>query len=213
LTSICGYVELLLGGTAGELNDTQRECVEAVDRSSAKLGGLVETILDLSRIEGGIFDIVPEPTDLVRIANASAEAAAEKAREHNIEMLVCPQVDTLTIDSDPRRVCQVIEELLSNAIVHTPSGGLVQLEVSENGGNGGVVKVSDDGEGIPREHLARIFDKFHKVSDGATQDSNGVGLGLSITKAIVERLGGAITVESSLGHGTTFTVSLPALPP
>ncbi|MFQ5810610.1 MAG: sensor histidine kinase, partial [Armatimonadota bacterium] len=213
LTSIRGYVELLLDGTPGDLNDRQRECIEAVDRNSAKLRSLIETILDLSRIEGGVFQILLEPTDLVSIAKAAGAAAEERAREDGVDVVVCPQAETPTVESDPRRVRQVLEELLSNAIQHTPSGGQVRVAVSANGEHGAVVTVSDDGVGIPREHLDRIFDKFHRLNGVAEQDGNGVGLGLSIAKAIVERLGGAIAVESSLGHGTTFTVSLPARPP
>ncbi|MGD8237490.1 MAG: ATP-binding protein [Armatimonadota bacterium] len=213
LTSIRGYVELLLDGTPGELNERQRECIEAVDRNSAKLRSLVETILDLSRIEGGVFQVLLEPTDLATIATAASAAAEERAREDGVDVLVCPQANMPTVESDPRRVRQVIEELLNNAIQHTPSGGQVRVAVSANGDDSAVVTVSDEGVGIPREHLDRIFDKFHRLNGVAEQDGNGVGLGLSIAKAIVERLGGAIAVESSLGHGATFTVSLPARPP
>ena len=213
LTSIRGYVELLLDGTAGELNEPQRECIEAVERNSAKLGSLVETILDLSRIEGGVFQVLLEPTDLVVVAQGAGAAAAHRAAEHGIEVLVCPEVDTLTIESDPRRIRQVLEELLSNALRHTPSGGHIRVEVLAHGDDGGIIAVADDGVGIPREHLGRVFDKFHKVNGGAARNGNGVGLGLSIAKAIVERLGGSIAVESSLGHGTRFSVTLPALSP
>jgi len=212
LTSISGYVELLLGDTAGELNERHRECIAAVQRNSAKLESLVETILDLSRIEGGMFQVLLEPTDLVEIAHSAGTAAGRRGNERGVEVVVCPQVETLTIESDPRRILQVIQELVSNAVRHTPSGGQVRVEVSANGDEGGVIAVSDNGTGIPREHLGRVFDKFHKVNGTDVQDGNGVGLGLSIAKAIVERLAGTVAVESSLGQGTTFTVSFPARP-
>jgi len=213
LTSIRGYVELLLSGAAGELRGTQRECIEAVERNSAKLSRLTATILDLSRIEGGVFQVLLEPTDIVAVAKAAGSQAARTAAEHRVAVAARSKLKTLIIESDPRRLHQVIEELLSNAIRHTPSGGHVTIEVSNNDDNGGVISVSDDGAGVPRDHLERIFDKFHKVDGAAVRDDDGVGLGLAIAKAIVVRLGGSIAVESSLGHGTTFALSLPARPP
>lgn len=208
LTSIRGYTELLLSGGAGEISPAQRECLEALDRNSERLAQLVAAIIDLSRIEGGVFDVVMEDTDVVAIARAATERTRKEGESYGVEVAFRTQVQSIVMPSDPRRLRQVVEELLDNALRHTPTGGRIESRVWQKDGQL-TIQVADTGVGIVREQLAKIFEPLQKGEGSAVRGGDGVGLGLAVVKAIVTQLGGRIQVESSLGEGSTFTVSLP----
>jgi PAS domain S-box-containing protein len=208
LTSIRGYTELLLSGGAGAISAPQRECLEALDRNSERLAQLVAAIIDLSRIEGGVFDVSVEETDVVAIGRAATQRTGREAEAYGVGVEFNGPAESIVTQSDPRRLRQVIEELLDNALRHTPTGGRIETTVWQEDG-GFAIRVADNGVGIVREQLGRIFEPLQKIEGSAVRGGDGVGLGLAVVRAIVTQLGGRIQVESSLGEGSTFTVSFP----
>jgi two-component system, OmpR family, sensor kinase len=145
----------------------------------------------------------PEELDLAVIAEAAADAFRAARPSHSLEI----DADTVTMTADPTRLRQVLDNLLTNAAVHTPSGTSVSVRVrSENGW--AVVKVSDTGPGIPETDQARIFDRFYRVDDSRTRQRGGSGLGLAVVQSLVEVHGGTIELTSRPGS-TVFTIRLP----
>jgi PAS domain S-box-containing protein len=206
LTAIQGYTELVLDGTTGELNDDQRAALASVDRNSARLFRLINDLLFVAQVNAGKMNVAIEDVDLVEVAaEAIADArpraeAAEVALEFECTL-------TPTVRADRVRLAQVFDNLISNAIKFTPPGGRVGLSISMVGEDAMIV-VADSGMGITPEDQQRLFTRFFRTK--AAAKIQGTGLGLSITKAILDAHHGSISVESEIGHGTRFTVTVPA---
>lgn len=204
LTTILGYVSLL--DRVGPLNEQQQEFVQKVKSSIEDITALISDLLDLGRIEAG-YGLEMEPVQLDEIIEEAVEAfrpvAEEKRQDLRWERRQLP-----VINGNPRRLRQVLDNLLSNAVKYTPEGGWVAVEAFEDNRHV-VVRVSDNGIGIPLEDQPYIFERFYRVQTDATQDIRGTGLGLSIVKSVVEKHGGRVWVESRPGVGTTFTFVLP----
>jgi signal transduction histidine kinase len=205
LTTIQGYVDLL--PRAGPLNQRQHEFLTRVQRSLSAVSDLVSDLLDISRIETGAdIDIVP--TDLKAIIEEVVlELTSEiEAKQHDLQSHL-PEILS-PIMGNPRRLRQVISNLVGNAIKYTPMNGVIELEASE-GENHVVVAVRDNGLGIPVADQPYVFDKFFRVDQPETRDIPGTGLGLAIVKSVVERHGGRVWVESEPGQGSAFILLLP----
>jgi two-component system phosphate regulon sensor histidine kinase PhoR len=205
LTTIQGYIDLL--PRAGSLTQQQQEFLARMQRSLSAVSDLVSDLLDMSRIETG-SDFEMGPTDLgpiVKEAVAELRLQAETKRQI-LETRVPEGISNVTGSS--RRLRQVIDNLVGNAIKYTPPGGRIVVELSE--GEAHIkISVSDDGLGIPVGDQPFVFDKFFRVDSPQTRDIPGTGLGLSIVKSVVERHGGRVWVESEKGRGSTFTLLLP----
>jgi PAS domain S-box-containing protein len=205
LTAIQGFTELVLDGTTGELNDEQRAALTSVDRNSARLFRLINDLLFVAQVNAGKLNVAIEDVDLAAVAAEAITdarpraAAAEVALE--FECTLAP-----TVRADRVRLAQVFDNLISNAIKFTPPGGRVGLSVSRVGEDAMIV-VADSGMGITPEDQQRLFTRFFRTKTAAKID--GTGLGLSITKAILDAHHGSISVESEVGHGTRFTVTVP----
>ncbi|MGY6501837.1 MAG: sensor histidine kinase [Acidimicrobiales bacterium] len=212
LASIMGYAEMLRDGDAGEVNDAQDAMLDAVDRNAARLLGLIEDLLIVARIEAGRFVLDLEEIDLATVllsAFATVEATARNrdlALTHRIDPSIPP------MQGDARHLERVVLNLLSNAVKFTPDGGNVTL-TADSDGTTVRIEVTDSGLGIPADELAEVFDRFFRSSISRTRAVQGTGLGLSIARTVVESHGGAITVTSSEGEGSTFTVTLPITAP
>jgi len=208
LTSVQMGVHLLLEGTLGELNDGQNEVLQACRQDCDRLDKLMRDLLDLSRIEAG--ESQPQLA-LVRARDLIASVAEElrpQVETKGLELRVELSLDCQYLEIDRTQIERVITNLVSNAIRHTKHG---QIKISaEQRDNHIGVSVSDTGSGIPTDYLPHIFDKFVQVPDAPT---GGAGLGLTISKSIVESHGGQISVQSQVGRGTTFTFTLPAITP
>lgn len=207
LTAIRGYAETLsLPAFAPASPDGQR-FVRIVDVEAQRLERLVNDLLDLARLDAGGVSLergaVSLPALFARVAEHHGPSAA--AAGVSLETTVAPGAEVVT--GDARRLEQVLQNLTGNALRHTPRGGRVSLDARIDGAVLALA-VTDTGEGIAAEHLPHVFDRFYKV-DPARTDAGGTGLGLSIVKAIVERHGGTVAVESTRGVGTTFTMRLP----
>jgi signal transduction histidine kinase len=204
LTSISGYVDLARESVSSSDPAAAVESLEVVKAESRKILRLVEDLLDSSRMEAGRFSLEWEEVDLEQLT----EQVIGRYRRTSRRQITLSVPEPLPkIDGDGTRLSQVVENLVSNACKYSsPEGEIVVTLVS--GQDRVQLIVSDRGEGIPPEKLPRIFERFYRVEEGA-QTAKGTGLGLYITRQLVQMHGGSIDVESKLGVGTTFTVVLP----
>jgi signal transduction histidine kinase len=208
LASIKGYAEFLEDQMGGALSQEQLGFVAGITKASRELERLVEALLDFARLEAGEFSIEPQVFDLAARVRDRVLAFQEKARAHGVDLRIDASPDPLPVTLDPRRIEQVVDNLLDNAIRFNRPGGLVQLVLEAEERSCRLV-VRDTGRGIPAEHQSRLFEKFHQVDASSTRERGGAGLGLALIRALVEAHGGRIAVESRLGAGSTFTVTLP----
>ena len=206
LNAILGFSELLEDQLGDALQQRQKRYLHNIHEAGQHLLELVNEVLDLSKVEAGRVDLRPETLrvqTLVEPAIASARTAAG-ARGILVETDVSGE---RSVNLDAGRVRQVLYNLLSNAVKFTPSGGRVRLRVQVEG-TALHIEVEDNGIGIPRSEHGRVFGTFERLHEGKS-DASGTGLGLALTKKLVELHGGSITFESDEGQGTTFRVVLP----
>lgn len=205
LNGILGMAHLL---DRTPLSPEQESYVAAMRSSGTALFALVEDLLDFSAIEAGRFELRAVETDLRPLLEDAVELMAARAHEKNIDIAcyVSPAASRRIV-TDPNRLRQVIFNLIGNAIKFTEKGA-VGVEVDEAGGRL-VIAVTDTGPGLAPEDRARIFEEFEQAERDVTRQMGGVGLGLAISRRIVEVMGGAITVESTLGKGSRFTCTIP----
>lgn len=205
ITSIRGYVELLESGMASN-QEVTRDFLARIKKEAMRMTNLVDDILMISRLEsrGAKADIVTiHMRELLDecVASVAAQAASRSVVIHS----KCTEFD---VKADLRQMSELITNLLSNAVKYNNEGGQVWVYLEAQGKNM-VLKVRDNGVGIPKDSLNRIFERFYRVDKGRSRKQGGTGLGLSIVKHIVNFYGGTVRVESEMGVGTTFTVCLP----
>ena len=211
LTAIKGYVEMLLG-EAGEDPDTSRRFLSKIDGNVNRLSDLVQDILSLARIEthdefGSAVD--GARVDWRSVIQAVAAAHEDAASGKGISLAVCLPQEPMVVAGERESLRQILDNLASNAIKYTQSGGKVWIEGRVSGGGSTCeVFVRDSGIGIPEKHLDRIFERFYRVDKARSREMGGTGLGLSIVKNLVASLGGEVSVESKPGEGSTFTVRM-----
>jgi PAS domain S-box-containing protein len=205
LTAIQGYTELVLDGTAGELNDEQRAMLAAVDRSSARLFRLINDLLFVAQVNAGKLTVAIDDVDLAAVAREAIEDARPRAAAADVA-LAFEIASIPTVKADRVRLGQVFDNLISNAIKFTPPGGRVGLTISMVGEEA-IVVITDSGMGMSSDDQQRLFTRFFRTKDAAK--IQGTGLGLSITKAIVDAHHGSISVESEVGAGSSFTFTVP----
>lgn len=186
--------------------DAVRNTLTRVSEQAERLDRMVGDLLDRTRIEAGNLDLRREPCDLRGLVRSVVELQSATSEAHTLSV-DAPQGPVLA-DCDPVRVAQVLNNLVSNAIKYSPAGGQVRIRAWAAGGDA-CIEVSDEGVGIPEAEHRRIFDPFHR-SRLQSHGIPGVGLGLSVSRRIVEAHGGSIEVESTPGRGSTFRVRLPA---
>lgn len=203
LTSICGYVETLLDMKIEDWG-IARKFLKVINKEGQRLANLIDDLLDLSRLEAKRrYQLIP--IRLENIVASVVEILQPKAVEKGIELSIEIPTVLPKIMGSEEQINQVLINLVDNAIKYTPDNGLVRVIVgAEN--SWVVLKVVDNGIGIPKEDLERIFERFYRVDKARTRQLGGTGLGLSIVKHIVKVHGGMIKVESKVGLGTTFTV-------
>jgi signal transduction histidine kinase/HAMP domain-containing protein len=207
LTAIKGYTDTLLQG--GPWNaETEREFLGIVATSAEKLSGLVDNLLDAAQLEAGVLNLHQEPARVERIAQQVVRQRQPLTLDHQLQVEVSPHLPLA--EADPVRVEQVITNLVDNAIKYSPEGGLITIRVVEDEETV-IVSVSDCGIGIAPEHLEHLFERFYRAESDSTAKIKGLGLGLYICKGLVEAHGGHMWVESQLGVGSTFFITLPKL--
>ena len=209
LTSIIGFVSFILDGKAGAINDRQRNSLARVQRQSKRLAALINDLLDISRIESGRIQMDQKPISLLEIVTHRIEEIRPQADEKSIRLVLTTPESVPEVRGDEARMGQVFTNLIGNAIKFTPNNGEVSVKV-EADGNLLHVEVIDTGPGIPPEERQKIFDKFYQLSDISTRQQGGSGLGLSISKSIVEAHGGKLWIDDgNQGKGSNFQFVLP----
>ncbi len=213
LTSIKGYLYVFMRDNKDRLDEKQTTVLSRVNVATQRIVSLVENLLNISRIERGALKVSLEAAEwLPNVKEVISELEDQAKDKKHTLTLVDPVTPLPKVYIDPFRINEVLTNLIANAINYTEPGGQIKvwLEVKDNEV---ITHVTDNGEGIPAEALPHLFTKFYRVSGKLEQGSKGTGLGLYITKSIVEMHHGKIWVDSKLGAGSTFSFSLPTTPP
>lgn len=208
LNAIIGFSQLLLRPKCGELSHQQRDMVERILKNGKNLLTLLNEILDFSKLEVGKLDIKPEIFDLNKVINATMMEMRTLAEEKNLSVFLHNDLPNLMVFNDPTRVRQILQHLLSNAIKFTESGS-VTINVREMPPSRVLISVCDTGIGIAPTEIEKIFQAFKQVDQSTTRKYSGTGLGLPFVNALVQMMGGKITVESKLGEGSVFEIEIP----
>lgn len=210
LTAVRGAIGLLSGGVAGELGDSARELVDIALRNSERMERLVGDILASRKLDSGRMDFQLQEMAPGLLAEQAIEATSAYAKQFDVGFVLEGGVGGARIRVDPDRFIQVLTNVLSNAVRYSPAGEVVKVVMSR-AGDLVRIAVTDRGPGIADDFKDRVFEKFARADDGSWRHRSGTGLGMSISKGIMEELGGAIYFETSPGSGTTFYVDLPAI--
>ncbi|MCB9418951.1 MAG: GAF domain-containing protein [Ardenticatenaceae bacterium] len=208
MTAIKGYNDLIIGGMTGPLTDQQKQFLQVIRRNIDRMQDLISDLSDINRIESGrmkfenrafaILDTIHEVRDSLQEVIA--------AKNQSLKIDYSPGIGA--VYADPKRIGQVLTNLVSNAYKYTPPEGVITIQASEDD-DFARVTVSDNGIGISEENQVRLFTQFFRAEDQAVREQNGWGLGLSIVKKIVEAQGGEIDFVSELNRGSTFTFTIP----
>jgi len=226
LTSIIGYSEMLSTGIAGDLNEEQIEFVDTIRSKGDHLLALISTMLDMNKLEQGQLSLNRERIDPNALLLEVAQTVAPQAGKKGVRVEVDVEAGLPDLSGDPVRIRQVLFNLADNAVKFTPEAGTVHLRARsaelEGAGDDGLgmvlmaaprraieFAVQDTGIGIAKEEHAKVFDAFYQVDGSSTRAHGGAGLGLSIVKRLVSAHEGVVRVESDVGAGTTFFVTVP----
>jgi len=207
LTTIKGYAETLLEGALKE--EVAFQFIQVIKRHTDRLAKIVEDLLMLSKIESKEFQLKVEVISLQDLIDDVIEFVKEPAAKRKISISRNEIPSSPTLKADRSYLEQVLTNLLDNAIKYTPEGGRVTISAVEKDHEEIQFAIEDNGIGIPREDIPRIFERFYRVDKGRSQELGGTGLGLSIVKHLVQAHGGTVWVESQFGKGSTFYFTLP----
>jgi two-component system phosphate regulon sensor histidine kinase PhoR len=206
ITAIRAASETLAAGAIGD-PITAKEFCEIITRNAARLQSLVEDLLELSRIEARQWKLDVAPVDVRDAAQTAFETMAANAKQRGTRLVNSVPREFGTIAADRRALEQVLTNLVDNAVKYAGASAKVEIGAERTDGKARI-RVRDDGPGIQPHHLPRIFERFYRVDAGRSRAVGGTGLGLSIVKQLVEAMGGKVEVESEIGVGTTFLVTL-----
>ena len=208
LTVISGVISFFSSGRLGALTPEQQKMVEMMERNTASLIELVNDLLDASKLESGALTLELAPTDLRALLDELADSMRPLAQEKGIALAAAVPAELPRVPADRQKLRRAVVNLLSNALKFTPRGGRVELGAGRE--DGAVrVWVADTGVGIPPEDVERLFEKYEQGRNRAPRREKGTGLGLYITRQLVELHGGEISVTSEVGKGSTFSFTLP----
>jgi signal transduction histidine kinase len=212
LSSVVGYTDLLLGESVGILGSLQRKFVERIKSSTARIGSLIDDLIQVTSLDAGPMELNLEPVDLNTIIDNAMSYTSSQIREKNISMHLDLPKKMQPIHADREALQQILIHLLQNAGAATPSEGTITLKVqtqSEKNQQYMLLQVTDTGGGIPPEDLQRVFTRLYRADNVLIQGVGDTGVGLSIAKTLTEAQHGRIWVESETGVGATFSVLLP----
>ena len=210
MTSIKGYVDLLLMGAVGGLTEDQQHFLTIIQNNTDRLTTLVNDLLDISRMESGRMTLLPQAVRVDVLANRVIVAMEGRAGESGLRLRSDVPPDLPQVMADPDRVIQILTNLVANAINYTMTGGEVVIAACARGDEVHI-SVSDTGIGIAAQDQEKVFERFFRSEGAVVQEAPGTGLGLCIVKSLVEMHGGRVWVESELGQGSTFTCTLPTV--
>jgi signal transduction histidine kinase len=206
LNAIIGFSEVLHEQMFGELNERQLAYVDDVLEAGGHLLSLINDVLDLAKIEAGRMDLTLSRVAIPDVLRSAVSMHSERAVRGSVHLGLTTEPEEITITADERRVRQIVFNLLSNAVKFTPTDG--RVDVSAHLDDGRVeIAVADTGPGIAAEDLETIFEEFEQTTGG--KQAEGTGLGLPLSRKLVELHGGRLWVESEVGKGSTFHFTLP----
>ena len=211
LNSIIGFADVLLEGLDGDLNERMEEDVRLIRESGNHLRGLIGDILDMSKIEAGRMDLRYEEINMAQLANDVVATAAPLAQEKQLFLHLDIDEEVRSVQADRTRLRQVLWNIVGNAIKFTEKGS-VTISVQAQP-NHVLCSVRDTGIGIKEEHAPAVFEQFRQIDGGLNRAAGGTGLGMPITKKLIELHGGEIWLESVYGQGSTFLFTIPYEPP
>ena len=208
LNAIIGFSEVLSDRMFGELNEKQADYMKDIHESGKHLLSLINDILDLSKIEAGRMDLELSSFDLPSALSNAMTLVRERAQRHAIQLSLDVDKRLGSFEADERKFKQIVVNLLSNAVKFTPDGGRVEVSAKLDTDHVAIA-VKDTGIGIAPEDHAAVFEEFKQVGRDYTRKAEGTGLGLALTRRFVELHGGQVRLDSALGKGSTFTITLP----
>jgi signal transduction histidine kinase len=206
LNAIIGFSEVLQEQMFGDLNERQLGYVNDVLEAGRHLLSLINDVLDLAKIEAGRMDLELSQVAIPEILRSAVSMHSERASRGGLELDLAIEPEQITIPADERRLRQIVFNLLSNAVKFTPRGGRIDVTARLESDHV-EIRVADTGPGIAAEDLETIFEEFEQASDG--RQAEGTGLGLALSRKLVELHGGRLWAESAPGHGSTFRFTLP----
>ena len=210
LSSINGFIEMLLDEVYGPVNDEQKEALDIVQRSATRLINIIKNLLDVTRIEAGRIELALRPTDLAELIELIVAEFRPQLESKQQNLTLDFQPDLPFVLCDHTRTIQIVGNLLSNAIKYTPSKGSIKLVAKLAEAEGFLeITVIDNGVGISQEDQTMLFKRFFRAESANVTGENGTGLGLYITRSLVELHGGQIWAESELWRGSKFHVTFP----
>lgn len=208
LSAIMGYTELVTKSLPRDSSKEIMEFLAAISSLADTLNRLTTDFLALGALEQGSLRINPIPCDLNKMVIETAEHMRSNANDKNITIVLETTPDLPLISADPDRLQQILFNLINNAIKYTNQGGQIKIKTGKKG-NTGYFCIADNGPGIPKSELPKIFDLYHRTESAQQSRAGGLGLGLYIVKSLVDLHHGQITVRSAPGKGTEFTVNIP----
>lgn len=221
MTSIIGYVDLLLGESVGMIGDMQRKFLQRVKANVERMDGLLNDLIGIAAIDAGQLQLNPVPLNIAKIIDNAVVNAKAQLEEKEIQLKIDLPAQMPIIEADPTAMQQVMSNLLNNASKCTPVGGDITISATITNSNLNVVSVeeeqwlrvavSDSGGGIAEKDIDRVFDRFYKADNPLIQGLGETGVGLSIVKHIIEAHGGEVWFETEMGRGTTFYFALAVL--
>ncbi len=210
LTTIRGYMDILNQESTNKLTEQEKTFLNRIGIATQQLTDLMENLLSVSRIEKGTYKLSLEPVDWIKTVTNQVEVFQPEAKDRGLKLnWTPPQEEIPLVYADPLRITEVLNNLISNAIKYTPKGSITVSVEYDPKQEMVITHIQDTGQGIPKESLPRMFEKFFRISGVLEQGSKGTGLGLYITKAIVTLHNGEIWVDSEEGVGSVFSFSLP----
>jgi signal transduction histidine kinase len=209
LNGIVGFAQMLADELLGPIGEEQKEALQDILVSARRLVGMIDDVLALADVTAGRMTFHPRPVVVSRLCGQVRETfgTLESEKRLCVEVSVEPEVEHVVLD--PERLTQLLNSFVSNALKFTPEGGHVSVRVTRENASELRVQVRDTGVGIDPQDLGRLFVAFEQLDSGVSKRFQGLGLGLALTKRIVEQQGGRIGVESRLGEGSTFFAVLP----
>jgi signal transduction histidine kinase len=209
ISTIKSLSQYLAMGVRGPVTEEQTDYLRRIEEAADYLDTLIADILDFARLEAGSVDVTPEPVSVRRALDRAESLVEVRFEEADLTYEPAACSPNLYVQADPDRLQQILLNLLTNAIKFTPAGGTVSVAVT-TGEDSVRIHVRDTGVGIAEDEQAHIFDPFAQGRAESTGSSDGVGLGLAISRDLADAMGGSLTLDSAAGEGSTFTVALPA---